>query len=106
MRCVSVHMDKEGTGGKAFVSVGAGGKEGFGDEACVGARDKARCASASGSGTGTRRASMSGLGCASGHGDEEDTGDEAFVSVGAGGEEGFGDEACVGARDKDRKTGQ
>ena len=40
MRRASGHGDKEGTGGKAFVSIGDGGKEVFGDEACVGARDK------------------------------------------------------------------
>ncbi len=50
MRHASGHGDEEGTGGKAFVSVRAGGEEGFGDEACVGARDEARRASASGSG--------------------------------------------------------
>ncbi len=92
------------TGGEVFVSFGAGGEEGFGDESCVGARDEARRTSTSGSGPGTRRAPMSGLGGALGHGDEEGTGDKAFVGFGAGGEEGFGDKACVGDRDEARRA--
>ncbi len=52
MSHASGHGDKEGTGGEAFVSVEAGGEEGFG------ARDEARRALASGSGPGTRRAPM------------------------------------------------
>ena len=62
MRRALGHGDNEGTRGKAFVSVGAGGEEGFGDEACVGDRDKARRAPASDSGPGTRRLPMLGLG--------------------------------------------
>ena len=42
MRRASGRGDKEGTGGKAFLSIGAGGEEGFRDEACVGARDEDR----------------------------------------------------------------